>query len=351
MSETGSAPLAVVTGRVSHLLALGRPDEALAALRPVLAQHPDEADLLCLAAQAHLVRDDDEVALGLAGRAAALDPDGEWPHRLRSIALRALGRPQEAAEAAYRCVQLRPFHYLPHLQYARCLAMLPGGLEQAWAEGNRAVQLAPQEPEVHLLMAQLAHPTTGTGPDGLRVAEAALRRTLELDPTNAAALNDLARIQLRRRRSLRAIAGFSDALTADPHNEVALHNVAVVLTGWLRPAHWITLAALYVSLLLFGAPGETVVRAAVALVVLLVLAAVLLRLRRAVPGRVVTFLRSLPRFSRWATAWGVAIGAAVACLVLAVVPALSPAAVGLGLLAIHLGLVCNWVWVIRSRRP
>ena len=355
MTDGGPAvPLRSVATRAEQLIALRRPDEALGVLGPAIVQHPDAADLLCLAAHAHLLREEPESALDLASRAAAYAPESEWPHRLRSIALAELGRHSDAAASAFRSVQLSPFLYVAHVQYARALSRLPGPLAhaQAWEEGQRAVQLAPNEPEVHLLMAHLAHPTTGTSQEGLRIAEAALRRTLELDPGNSAALNDLARIQLRRRRGVRAIAGFSDALTADPRNSAALHNVAVVLTTWLRPAHWLLLVAIYLSLVVLGEAWSGVAHVVIAVVVVATLAVVLLRLHRAVPGRVGVFVRQLPRFSRWATAWALCLLLSAALLVVAAAVPTTAAAVAtvVAFLAIHVGLVCNWVWAARARR-
>lgn len=370
-SGPGPSSTAAAEGRARHLIALGRPDAALAVLGPAIAAAPAEARLLCLAAHAHLLRADlreeakdtvsaraeYEQGADLARRAAAADPYEEWPHRVLSIALVGLGRPYEAAHAADQAVRLDPFGYLTHLQYARALAAVgtPEARDRAWEQGRRAAELAPQEPSVHLLMAQLAHPTGGFSPQGLVVAEQALRRTLELDPGNSSALNDLARIQLRRRRGVAAIAGFVHALRVDPRNGAARHNLGVVLAGWLRPAHWTVLAAVWLAFLGQGASAAPtapwVVRASCALVVVAVVAVVGVRLRRAVPGQVRAVLRQLPVVSRWAAAWAVSLAVSAGALVVSgLVPvAAGSAGVVLAFVAVHVGTVCSWVWAARSR--
>ncbi|GAA1878865.1 hypothetical protein [Lapillicoccus jejuensis] len=367
----GPAATAAAEGRARHLIAMRRPDDALAVLGPAIAAAPDQARLLGLAAHAHLVRADVrddagdpvgsrrdyELGADLARRAAAADPHDEWGHRLLSIALVGLRSPYDAAHAADRAVRLEPFSYLTHLQYARALAAVgsPEAHERAWAAGRRAAELAPQEPAVHLLMAQLAHPTSGSSPQGLAVAEQALRRTLELDPGNSSALNDLARIQLRRRRGVAAITGFVHALRVDPRNGAARHNLGVVLAGWLRPAHWTVLAAVWVALLGQGAQpaptGPWVVRSLCALVVVAVVVVVGLRLRRAVPGQVGAVLRQLPVVSRWAAAWAWCLAVSVAGLVVSGLVPLEVGTLGVGVafVAVHLGTVCSWVWAARSR--
>lgn len=370
----GPSSGAAAAGRARHLIALRRPDDALAVLGTAIAGAPDEAGLLCLAAHAHLVRADLrgeaegaadpagarrelEQGADLARRAVVADPHEEWGHRLLSIALVGLGRTYEATHAAYRSVELSPFSHLTHLQYARSLAAV-GSVEayqQAWAAGRRAAELAPQEPAVHLLMAQLAHPTTGSSPEGLAVAEEALRRTLELDPGNSSALNDLARIQLRRRRGVAAITGFVHALRVDPRNGAARHNLGVVLAGWLRPAHWTVLAAVWLALLGQGAqPAPTapwVVRALCAVAVVVVVGVVGLRLRRAVPGQVRAVLRQLPVVSRWAAAWAWCLAVSVVGLVVSGLVPLEVGTLGVGVafVAVHVGTACSWVWAARSR--
>ena len=289
--------------RLQHLLELGRPREALRLVGPALVAQPGSARLLALAAHAHLLLDQPEEAVDLATRAAAGDPDDEWPHRLRSIGLAALDRVEEAAASAYESVRLEPSLYLTHLQYARALARFdtPQARAQAWQEGRRAAELAPNEPAVHVLMAALAHPSEGTPPQALWVARDALERALALDPGHAGALNDLARVQLSLGSRADAFEGFSAALTADPQSRVALGNVVVALSGYVVPAYWTVAAAAYLSLGASAAEAGGTGRALQAVLATALVGAVALlglRLRRRVRSRLGLFLREAARRNR-----------------------------------------------------
>lgn len=125
----------------------------------------------------------------------------------------------------------------------------------------RTVELAPNEPSAHVLV----YPAQDVvNPHALGIAEEALQHALRLDPQNSTAMNDLARVRLRRSSRFGAMTGFSDALTADPQNETALYNTGVVLGGFLRPAHWMIVAATLVSGTMSGpaaAPSDASSRA------------------------------------------------------------------------------------------
>ncbi|MEO9152703.1 MAG: tetratricopeptide repeat protein [Lapillicoccus sp.] len=342
--------------RAERLLDLRRPDEALALLGPALAERPDDAALLTSAAYAWLLKGDDGQAATMARRASAADPHDDRALRIQASALLHLGDAHQAAGLAYRAVQLAPHAHITHLLYARCLGRIPGAHEQAWAEAMRTVELAPNDPSAHVLVAELAYPAENVvNPYALDIAEDALQHALRLDPQNSTAMNDLARVRLRRSRRIGAMSGFSDALTADPHNETALHNTGVVLGGFLRPAHWMILGATVVSLMVQG-PGSgaagRILQGGLALGVVGVVAWVVVRVRRAVPRRSRVFLREFARHNGWAVAWAGCL--ALAVLLLLAGPVLPEAArataVGLALVSVTGGVLCSWVWVASRRR-
>ncbi len=344
--------------RLQHLLDLRRPDDALRLLAPALVAHPDSARLLSLAAHARLLRHEPEEAVDLATRAAASAPDDEWPHRLRSIGLLALGQVDQAVDSAYRSVQLSPFLYLTHLQYARSLSRVgsPQARAQAWDEGRRAVELAPDEPAVHVLMADLAYPADGAPPPALWVAQEALQRALALDPGNAVALNDLARVRLGLGRTADAVGGFSDALTADPSSALALDNVAVALSRVIVPMYWVVGIGAFVSL---GASGPDLggfgrgSQAGVAALLLGLAGVASWRLRRRVRSRLGLFVREASRRNRPGT---LAVGTLAVAGALVVLGPVLPdvvrppvAALAMGLVVALTAVLMVWAGVVHIR--
>ncbi|GGK99826.1 hypothetical protein Sme01_37690 [Sphaerisporangium melleum] len=110
----------------------------------------------CVVAVARLTRDLPEGALEAAGEAVARDPDGEWGHRLVSLALERLGRDSEAVVAAQDAVRLAPGSWAARLRLASALRRLPGRWRDAWAQAQHAVRFAPEQPEPHVLTGDLA---------------------------------------------------------------------------------------------------------------------------------------------------------------------------------------------------
>lgn len=343
--------------RAEHLLELGRPDEALALIGPALTQQPDDAHLLTCAAYAHLLKEDWGQAAALGRRASAADPDDDRALRIQASALIHVDRAHEAAQLAHRAVQLAPHAYVTHLLYARCLSRIPGAHEQAWAEAMRTVAMAPNEPSAHILVAELAYPSPdAVNPQALDIAEQALQHALRLDPQNSSAMNDLARVRLRRSKRVGAMTGFSEALTADPHNDTALRNVGVVMSSYLVPAYWLVAVASFVSLLASGEEsGSTgrVVQGGTAVVLLGVIASVVLRIRRGLKGRLGAFVRESVRHNRFGGVWSGTLALVTLCLT--VVPLLPETAReiagGLAVMSVLALSVAGVVWgtVLRWR--
>lgn len=343
--------------RAEHLLQLGRPDAALGLLGPALTQQPDDADLLTCAAYAHLLKEDWGQAAELGRRASAADPDRDRPLRIQASALLRLGQVADATALAHRAVQMAPDVYNSHLLYAQCLSRVPRSHEHAMAEARRSVELAPHEPSAHIGLAQVAYPPEKiVSPRRLDVAEQALQRALALDPQNSVAMNELARVRLRRSKRFGAMTGFSDALTADPQNQTALRNTGVVLGGFLKFAHVLILAAILVSLValdLDAGVGGRIAQAVVSVGVVGVVVWFVVRVRMAVPRRFQVFLREFARRDRWAVAWAGCLAAAVLLLLGALLlpaDARGDADVS-ALVVVAGGVFCRRMWIVSRRRP
>lgn len=193
--------------RAEQLLDLGRPAQALTLLSQHLSRYPDDVDALCLVAQAHLDLDEDSKALAACGRACALDPTAEWPHRLAASALLCLAQFERAVGAAREAVRLEPGSWQTHFVLSRaegCAAMIKdrGGRRRAvsYAAACTAVQLAPHEASAHYAVGEslILHKNTAG-------AEAALRAALQLQPDHSLAREALVRLSHRRGRLSHAL--------------------------------------------------------------------------------------------------------------------------------------------------
>lgn len=252
--------------RAERLIELGRPDQALAELERVLVADPADADALCLAAQAQLARGDAERAEELSRTALEVEPGGNWPLRLLALSLARLRRLTEAYDAAQAAVNAGPDVWQSHYTLAAVASAAPGLSYVALQAANRAVELAPLNPDTHAIRGRVAIDRDRA------LAEASLREALRLDPGHADAINDLGRLRLRRRDTLGAAAQFGHALKTDVRFHAAGENIeiafrsalsiftncaVVMLMGlalvpdtWPGAAIWVTSAAAAVTALL-----------------------------------------------------------------------------------------------------
>lgn len=353
MTEAGVDP---TTERARLLLESGRFDEARSLLREALARDNEDAGLWCLLSLALIRLEEPQEATSAAGRAAALEPEEEWPHRLASIALANQKRPDQAVAAAREAVRRGPALWQTHAQLALALHEVreAGARDEAWYTGSHAVTLAPEEAETHFVMGVVAQDR-----GQLAVAERAYRQALALEPANAAAMNNLALVELRRGRVHQAAEGFTSSLRADPGLGVARANVEAV--GWrlLTFGYYIAFVGFWILRLLVG---ETLgnlgggmaygIRAGVGALLLAVWAVLGGRTVRRLPVTARRYLFTLPR--RQFT-FGVMVAGVSICVLGSLFGAFAPAAVAdwglyVALGGILLSFVTSWVTVIRNRR-
>ncbi len=240
--------------RAVRLLSLGRADEAIRTLGPVVAAHPEQTRPSAVLAVALLQQQRAGEAADLLARVIAANPEAAEPHRLMSIALRLLRRPHEAVGAAYRAAVLDP-HDVDHRVELAETYLATRQLAPAREAAQQAVAMAPESAASHLIMADVLFPEfVKPRKADLVGAQWHVRRALELEPGNVYARNELARIMMADGRALEA-AGVLSAAVGDDPDEQALHiNLDLVFGTVVRWAHW-GMIALCVSVVVIGLVG------------------------------------------------------------------------------------------------
>jgi len=192
------------------LLDVNRTDDAEEIVRAVLAEAPGDAAALCTLALCHNLGNEPEEMLAAATAAVAADPENGWAHRLRSAALRQLGRMPEAIAAADAAVALDPQSRLAAV--ARTNALLGAGLaiEAYWA-ALRVRYLAPDDPDTFYLMAEV-YEAVGE----LAAARHEYTEGLRMKPDSVLLLAGLGRLDYLQGRYRRAARRFAAALGLRP---------------------------------------------------------------------------------------------------------------------------------------
>ena len=208
-----------------------RTAEAIALLRALLAEDPDDLDALGLLGEVQLADHDPDGALATASTAIGLDPERALPHRQASIAASRRGLHREAIAHAEEAVALDPYDYRGFVALARALLRAKRDIERARHVAVRAIVLAPDEAEPHLVFGMVSR----TEREDV-AAEAAFRRVLQIAPANIAAHNELARLRVRRAtRGLRT--GSAEGATGAGPLDGTNGGIAVARRGLDHVAH------------------------------------------------------------------------------------------------------------------
>jgi tetratricopeptide (TPR) repeat protein len=175
VNEPADSPDALVQARL--LLDLGRPADALPMLRDAVERAPDDPQV----------------------------------HRTAALVLTALSRTDEAVAAARHALQLTPEDADGWTLLAGVLMSTESGGREAWDAAAAATRLAPDDPDAHATMGAVA-----LALGHFEVAEAALRRVLDLRPGDAAAEHDLALALAGEGRTRPALDRLAAAVLDDP---------------------------------------------------------------------------------------------------------------------------------------
>jgi Flp pilus assembly protein TadD len=248
--------------RASTLCDLGRFADAVQLMQTVVASQSQDGHAWCLLARAQLGSADFAAALRSAQTGVALSPDDEWPHRLRSIALLNLDRPEEAVIAAAIATRLAPHEWQTHRSHADALTHTGKNPSESIEAAKRAVALAPHEPGAFFSLGAAA-----AAAGRREQARDAFEQVLMLDPQHSGAHNELARLHLNRRlptgpkHLAAAVSGFATAVRTDPGGAVARRNLDLILRSFLSRLAYLIFVAAFAANQLHRDSNSIVVRA------------------------------------------------------------------------------------------
>ncbi|HEX6970372.1 MAG TPA: tetratricopeptide repeat protein [Micromonosporaceae bacterium] len=298
--------------RAELLADLGQYDDAVAELGSALTLRPDDLRALTLLARVHLAAHRPEAALAVTDTAlaaagipsaaieAALIPADVRSSEttpvvlgllaVRGYALVDLRRFAEAARVADGILATAPDDPYALRSGAAIRSESRNGqpaLNAAW----RAVELAPEEPQAHLVLAVVAARL-----ELFDLAERAYREALRLDPGLAEAEHDVGVVGLERRRHAVALAALAEATPITP---VGVDSPRTAFTGIVRlvvyGAGYSLIAAVIIAFMSIGGEGVSRFWAALAAVAGFVVVGVL---AARVPGPVTELLRAHLRNDR-----------------------------------------------------
>jgi predicted O-linked N-acetylglucosamine transferase (SPINDLY family) len=207
----------------------GRPAEAGAIYRQILAAQPDHFDALHFLAVAEYECGRCEQAERLFQAALAMRPGSVGALSNYSLVLHALGRFEEAVAACDRALGVKPDAADAICNRANALRSL-GRLGEALAGADAALALNSDYPQ--------AHDVRGAALVGLRRFEDALAaydRAVALNPNYAEAWSNRGGALLGLSRLNEAVASFDRALTLQPRLADALLGRATALLQLKRP--------------------------------------------------------------------------------------------------------------------
>ncbi|MET0423249.1 MAG: UDP-N-acetylglucosamine-peptide N-acetylglucosaminyltransferase [Actinoplanes sp.] len=247
-----------------------RGDAAAAAglLGPVLVAEPDNVRALVLMTHVQLALEKPEPAHQAAHRAVTVAPESAEAMGALSRVLTALDRHDEAVQVAVQAVQLEPESAYRHNRLA--WALLGDGRRAVPAEhaARAAVQLDPEEADFRITYAMVMKQLNET-----ERARQALRDALTLEPDNAVAQHELATLDVTHRnpfalgRLARGASGLAGALRLDPGQQASRFMLDVALRRFLVYTAIMLALLAYVGwrVLDFSVPGARILAGAAAL--------------------------------------------------------------------------------------
>lgn len=201
-------------------------DETLGLLAKRAAENPAETWVVRVAAVAHMLRASVEYERGNLGgmadflkRATVIWPEFAEAHNNLGIALRNLGKFDEAADEYRAAMRISPESFVAHSNLGNLYLQL-GQFEEAIAEYNEAMRLDPNDPLPHMNLG-VAYGNLGRYEDAARETEDAVR----LKPDEALPHGNLADAYLRLGRFDEAVVEAKRAAELAPDLVEAHYNL------------------------------------------------------------------------------------------------------------------------------
>lgn len=213
----------------------GRLDEAEQVYRAILATNPQHITALQCLGILGLQSGRPAVAVEMFDRALTIDDRMPECHHNLALALRALGRLDEAISHYQSAISFKPDHVEAHVNLANALVQR-GRFEEAFTSYRRAIDLNP-----HLAQ---AHSNLGTALLGRGRTEEAmihLRRAVTLDPNLSDAHLGIGDALLAGGRLDEAAAQFERALAGNPNSATANHRRGLAFLLQHRPGEAVPL--------------------------------------------------------------------------------------------------------------
>jgi tetratricopeptide (TPR) repeat protein len=228
-------PDADISHVVDAYFETGNYERARKVLRGLLAQKPNDPDLLAQNARAEYLLENYPSAAHSAYAALGVAPENELAMRIYALSLDDLGRGYEGLWMAWRTVIAHPNEPLAHRIYARLLQK-SRQYSSALCSVDEALRLSPTNADALVLRGSILHDL-----GRIRESNASYEQALTLEPGNADALNNISVNRLTRGKFAHALRGFLGAAGSDPAlGDLARSNIGVALRRVLR---WVTVAA------------------------------------------------------------------------------------------------------------
>lgn len=210
-------------------LALAQPAKAMSALRPLLAEHPDDPDLLALAGEASLRSADFTQAASYFERASAIAPQAPALHTGLALSRLGNGENARALEELERAASLErtPARSGVLLVMTYLRANLPdkalSAVQDMQKQGDNPLL---QNLKGGVLMAR----------QDLAGARASFEQALALDPAYLPALSNLQQLDTIERKSSATGARYLAALAKAPANSALMEALAGLALAQHKPA-------------------------------------------------------------------------------------------------------------------
>ena len=198
----------------------GKLEESNRLCTAILERKPGDARANHLAAAIALQRNDAAAALRHIDHTIGSEPGLALAFHTRGMALRALGRGEEAESALRHALSLQPGMAEAHASLGYC-AMDRGDLDAAQSHLEESLRRQARAPEVINALGTL-HARRG---DDERAA-AAFESALKIQPGMAQASNNLGVVRMRQHRNAEAAEHFGRALASSPGDAAAWGNLA-----------------------------------------------------------------------------------------------------------------------------